>query len=167
MVDNNNNLTTSSNHLLVFNRNGIDSFQVQVQAFGLPGITMGTLPGQSYKITSYTIIGSTIEFNDLVCTIILDESMDSYFELYKWFMDLIRPEGANPIPYEQLQTTGNLHILNNNKGDQKFELAFYDIYPVSILDIPFETTSSDESNINVQVTFKYRKFCVIKNGKEY
>ena len=167
MVDKNNNLITTSDHLLVFNRKGIDDFQVQVQAFSLPGITLGTIPGQSYKISSYKIVGSTIEFNDLVCTIILDENMDAYFELYKWFIDLVKPEGVNTIPYEQLQTTGNLHILTNNKTDQRFELAFYDIFPVSILDIPFETTSTDESNVTVQVTFKYRKFCVIKNGNEY
>jgi len=167
MVDKNNNLITSSNHLLVFNRKGFEDFQVQVQSFGLPGITMGTIPGQSYKITSYKIIGSTIEYNDLVCTIILDEKLDSYFELYKWFMDLIAPEGVNTIPYEQLQTTGNLHILNNNKGNQEVILNFYDIFPVSILDIPFDTTTSDEGNITVQVTFKYRLFKVQKDKTEY
>jgi hypothetical protein len=163
----NNNLATTSNHLLVFNRNETNIFQIQVQGFGLPGITLGVMHGQSYKITSYDIIGSTIAFNDLVCTVILDETMDSYFELYRWLMDLVNPEGPNPIPYDQLQTSAQLHILSNNKGDQKVELSFYDIFPVSILDIPFTTTDSGESNITFQVTFKYRKFTMVKDGIEY
>mgnify|MGYP001590096599 CR=1 FL=1 len=165
-MDNNNNLQTTGNHLLVFNRKGFDPFTVNVQSFNLPGITLGAIPGATYKITSYKIIGSTIDFGDLTCNIILDEKMDSYAQLFKWMMELTEPEDVNPVMYLDCASTANLHILTNNRAVQKLSINFYELWPQAIQDIQFSTTSTDEPNLIVLVTFKYRLFRLVKDGIE-
>lgn len=159
------NLQKPTNHLFQITKPNLKTFTYQVQAVTLPGFAATTAAGVAPKIADFGIVGTTAIYGDLVMSILLDENMDSYFEMYKWLKELIEPEKGTPVKFNDSVSEGILFILTNNKTtNTDFEVNFHKIWPYSISEIPFETTTTDDGPMAFTVTFKYRTFDITRGG---
>ncbi len=160
------NTTKPTNFNFVISKPGIDKAQYQLQSVNIPAVTAGTVQGPSVKLSEFNIIGSTIAYSDLVCTFLLDENMDAYLDMYNWVKELIEPEANNPVPLSQAVADATLYVLTNNLTiHTDFRVHFYRIFPYSISEIPFTTTTTNDAPLTFTVSFKYRKFVIEQKNR--
>lgn len=158
------NLQKPTNHLFEITKPGMKTFNFQCQSVMLPGFSAGTVGGASPKIGDFAIIGTTATYGDLVLSILLDEKMDSYFELYKWLKELIEPEKGNPVSFKDSVAEAILFITTNNKSFMDFSVEFHQIWPYAVSEIPFDTTTTDDAPLTFTATFKYRTYTIHRDG---
>lgn len=162
------NLQKQTNHLLQINKRGTGAFEVMIQSFALPGIALSEAGGPAPKIAGFSVVGTSVGYSDLVCKVLLDENMNSYFDIYKWVKELCEPEKHNGVKFNDSVSEASLYVLTNNKTtDTKFIVNFHRLWPVNLGEIQFDTTTTDDQVITVDVTFKYRTFTINRDGVEY
>lgn len=159
------NLQKPTNHLFEITKPGLKTFTFQCQAVMLPGFSASTAAGAAPKIQDFAVIGSTAIYGDLVCSILLDENMNSYFELYKWLKELIEPEKGNSVSFRNSTAEAILFITTNNKTlNNDFAVEFHQLWPYAISEIPFDTATTDDAPLTFTATFKYRTFTIVRDG---
>lgn len=162
------NLQKPTNHLFKITKPGLKTFEFQVQAVTLPGFSASTAAGAAPKIQDFAIIGSTAIYGDLVLSILLDENMDSYFEIYSWLKELVEPEKGTPVKFNDSVAEATLFITTNNKTlNNDFAVDFHKIWPYAVSEIAFDTTTTDDAHLSFTATFKYRTFTINRNGSNY
>ena len=83
-------LTTSLNYLqptsykLTIDRENYPNLEYFAQTVTHPGMIMNAVEQPYRKVTGIPFVGSSITYNELAATIILDENMSSYTEMYDW-----------------------------------------------------------------------------------
>jgi hypothetical protein len=131
------------------------------QQVNLPSVSMGIVTNVPSPFGQNPLHGDKLEFGAMNVTIRVDEDMDVYLEIYNWMRSIADPEGFDG--YEALRdgpgiySDASLIILNNSLNPQ-VEVKFYDMFPVSIGDIQFNTTDNDVASVTVDITFSYRFF---------
>lgn len=162
------NLQKPTNHLFQITRPNLKTFTYQVQAVTLPGFSASTAAGPAPKISDFSVIGTSAIYGDLVLSILLDENMDTYFEIYQWLKELVEPEKGTPVKFNDSVAEAVLYILTNNKTlNNDFAVNFHKLWPYAISEIPFDATTSDDAPLSFTATFKYRTFDITRNGTNY
>lgn len=154
-----NNLLTETNHLLVVNRPNTDDLQLMVQAFELPTLTINEVPGPAIKTENFQVPGTKMAFDPLSLTILLDEDLDSWYQVYKWMKEIVDPSAGNPIEILDSVSQAQLHILTNNKSNNNIVVEFKNIWPSILGGFSFSTNTDDDvPPIVFDVTFNYNSF---------
>lgn len=162
------NLQKHTNHLLTINKRNTGSFTLMVQSTNVPAITANEATAGAPKRAGFSIIGTALGFGDLTCKVLLDENMDSYFEIYRWIKELVEPEKHNPVKFNDSVSEASLFLLTNNKTDDtKFIIDFHKIWPISLSEINFDAATTDDAPITFDVTFKYRTLTIKRDGISY
>ena len=137
-----------------------------VQSVSIPAITVGEIPIATPFSTKIQMPGDLVSFGDLVVTFRVDEDMANYLEIYNWIRSITRidnftddatawsNEANNPM------SDASLTILNSAMNPNK-EISFADCYPISLTDVPLNTTLSDIDYVECTASFKFRKFDVL------
>lgn len=159
------NLQKHTNHLLTINKRGTAAFTLMIQSTSIPAIIATEAAAGAPKRAGFSIIGTAMNFSDLTCKVLLDENMDSYFELYKWLKELVEPEKHNAVHFNDSVSEASMYLLTNNKTDDtKFIIDFHKLWPIGISEINFDTATTDDAPITFDVTFKYRTFTIKRDG---
>jgi hypothetical protein len=91
----------------------------------------------------------------------VDEDMQSWYELYDWMWQLGNPESYNKRG--RLSDEDNLInsvtsdaslFVKTNSNNPNIKVVFKDVYPVELGGLPFNSTSSQEF-LTSSVTFAY------------
>jgi hypothetical protein len=159
----NTNLLQPTKFLMSFDR--IRDTQYFLQAVNLPGIT-----GQQIRVPTpgldYYSAGDKIEYNNLSITFILDEEMLSWRNIHKWFRSFASPEGTTErkalaeiqepaaIYEKSPYSDGVLNILTN-LNNTNFRIDFYNLFPISLSDVDFDTRLSADHTMTATATFVY------------
>jgi len=136
------------------------------QKVNLPGLS-----GQTPKVpTPFKEIHETTDhltYNDLVVTFEIDENLSNWLEIHKWmvglgypessqsFADLVNDQSTTYRPKTGSKYSDGTLLLLTNSLNANFEVKFKDLHPTSLSDIDFETTDSDDLNLQATVQFKY------------
>ena len=143
-----------------------------VQSVSIPAITVGEIPIATPFSTKIQMPGDLVSFGDLVVTFRVDEDMANYLEIYNWIRSITRidnftddatawsNEANNPMSDERVYSDASLTILNSAMNPNK-EISFADCYPISLTDVPLNTTLSDIYYVECTASFKFRKFDVL------
>ena len=114
---------------------------------------------------------SRLTFNDLIITFKVDESLQSYLEIHNWMRSLGEPESfqqykdiltRNGVGHPGVGDTvsdGTLTVYSN-KYQPKYRIIFHDMWPTSLSDLSFNTTDTDVTYLNADVSFKYMVYTV-------
>jgi len=133
----------------------------------LPNITLGsiTIP-TPFKFID--IANNKLDYGDLQITFMLDENLESYYEIYNWLVAIGFPDNfdqykkVKDAPKGSKETTvsdATLTILTSDMVPN-IEVQFEDLFPTSISEINFTVNDTDVNYVTMTATFKYRIYRV-------
>lgn len=134
-----------------------------LQSITLPSMTLGTVVTANPYVQLQTP-SNLISFSTLTLNYIVDENMESWFEIYNWMINLGNPESADKlgnltnVPGNRNSVTSNASLLvktNSNNGNIKF--TFFDIFPTDLGEITFTSTEGQEF-LTSTITFNYTHY---------
>ena len=163
------NLTTNFNYLqptsfkLVIDRENYPNLEFFCQSFQHPGMTMSSVEVPFKRIGSVPLPGDKLVFSEVILTILVDEDMKSYTELYSWMEDLIEKNYTSAIASKRSDTLSpsqadiTVGILNNKNVLTK-SLIYRDAVPTLLGDLNFESIAGGESFLSFPASFRFSYF---------
>ena len=149
-----------SNNKFDFVLKRIPNFTFLVQGVNLPGLTIQS-SSINTPFSAVSIPGNQITFGSLSLTFMVDEDMQSWYELYNWIVQLGNPKGYNKVgtltgkPGSVTSTTSDATLyVKTNSNNPNFQFNFIDVYPTELGEMSFATTDNQEF-ITSTATFNY------------
>lgn len=128
----------------------LEIFPYYLKNFSIPGITFNHPEVYSRASSKVFFVADNINFNEMSCSIILDEDYKTYFELMSKVFNQFDPETGT----FRTQEFDLFVILQNQKGNDLFKIEFHNARLSSIGDIEL-TTEGDEVTNSLDVSFVY------------
>jgi hypothetical protein len=167
----NTNLLQPTKFLMSFSR--IPDTQYFLQSVNIPGITGYQVPVSSPGL-DYFVAGNKISYSNLTITFLLDEEMLSWRNMHRWFRSFASPEGTderNALTDVQNAKNSKSHAMGpysdaslnvlTNLNNTNFRIDFYNMFPISMSDIQFDTRLSAEETMTCDATFVFQHFNLI------
>lgn len=160
------NLLQPTKFILTFDR--IGSTQYFCQSVNIPGINLGQAPISTPTLDVFAP-GNKITYNPLSIHFTVDEKLQTWQELHAWFRSIASPESYGErkrLTDMQNQFTKNklknysdatltvLSSLNN----PILRVKFYNVFPITLSDIIFDTTLSADDIISADCVFMFDYF---------
>jgi hypothetical protein len=170
-VPENTDLLQPTKYILTFDR--LPSMQYFCQEVNIPGISIGTAEFAT-PILNLKMPGTKINYENLNITFLVDQNLNSWNEIYKWFRNIASPESIEQR--DALSTTVKMNGINAKKYNYEsdatlsvltnmnrvnFKIHFLNIYPISLTGINFNTTLSADEVIKCSATFNFDYFNII------
>lgn len=161
-------LTQNINYLqptsfkLSIDRTNYPNLEFFVQNFTHPGLMMPASEMPIRRLQSIPYPGESLTINELSATILLDEDMESYSEMYNWIRR-IQVTDMNGNQNTQRGNTANPHaditlsILSSHNNLSK-QVRYVDAIPTSLGDISFEATATGTEFITFIASFRFSYF---------
>ena len=165
MPDNPENINFLSNLGFKFSIRKLPNISWFVQSVSLPGIVVPSAEHPTPFQMTYRP-GRTVEYNPLLISFKADEELNTFIELTNWMRGIGFPEsygeysrnvrGQNSHP-DAVMSDGTLMILNSNMVPTH-EVQFFDLFPIELSPLEFNSASSDIEHLTVQATFQYLRY---------
>ena len=138
------------------------------QEVNLPGMTLPTIDINT-PLSLIPYAGDIITFEDLVVEFLIDEDMKNYTSIYNWMVGLGFPrQNEQYANFIDQQTVGFsrstkessdavLQILGSNLNPVKV-IRFFDIIPVSLSSLNFQSTTTDVNYLTGSATFRINRY---------
>jgi hypothetical protein len=122
------------------------------QKANIPGVTLGQAVQQTPNIDLFHS-GTKLEYNTFDITFLVNEDLTAWTTLYNWMVELSSVDAT----YTKRQESRKQAILTvmSNLNNPKVRVKYYNLFPISISDLEFDTTSSAEEHITATVSFRY------------
>lgn len=143
----------------------------------LPHVTFfcqsATIPGLSFSpveiptpFKSLYREGGPLDIGTFTVTVLVDEDMNNYLEIYNWMLGLTFPnkfeEYANLLEGDGLYSDATLHIMSNAKNPNLY-VSLKDIFPISMGDISMSVNQTDVQPAQFDISFQVNSFTVTAN----
>ena len=163
----NTNLAQANKFLLSFDR--LPALTYFCTAAPIPGVSVGTAK-QTNPFADAPIPGDKMEYEDLEITFLVDEALLSWTSILDWIRGYAFPENFDQyknLPLQQkLQVSADtksqysdaMLTVYSNKNNPVLQIAFTDLFPVSLSGVEFSTQQSAENILTARATFKYTNF---------
>ena len=137
-------------------------------AVNIPGVSVGQAPIAFPSLTVYSP-GNQLAYNNFNVDFNVDESLETWKELYNWFKSFASPNGtdernclssqANQYtnttkPWYSDATLTVLNALNN----PVVRIQFTNMFPVGLADLNFDTKQSADDIMTGTANFVYQQF---------
>jgi hypothetical protein len=118
------------------------------QSISFPTVTLNTatIPNPFQRIP---VAGTELTYGTISVNFKIDEDLTNYKEIYNWMLALGFPES-----YEQYKALAEKSSVDS----QKHEVKFYDIFPVGLTGMKFDSTLNDVAYLEASAEFSYRMF---------
>lgn len=132
----------------------------------LNAVTQLTLPSITCTPTTarhstgiYPLMGEVIEFEQMSCTIQLDEQWNNYFSILDWFYSLRNPGMLKTHKKDADSKANILFAIRGNQGGPNQRIMFFDVKPVGLsqVDLDIKTDETIVTNFNLQFAYSYFK----------
>lgn len=122
-----------------------------MQSTQLPSMQVegGIMPGMRRDVP---IPGSKVEFENLIINFMVDQNLDNYYEVYKWFQEI---QTAHEV--SDMVSDCSLHFLDGNNNVQR-TIDFVGAYPLIMTELSLNSDDSDTVPVTCSVTFNYQYF---------
>lgn len=132
--------------------------ELYAQSLNVPGFTVGTPERFTNTGRDYNLTGDKIFYNDFTVSFIVDEAMESYFELLDWCKRIVNEPMLPPGKgFSREVSDMTLHILTNN-SNVNISCTFKDCFPYTVSDLPLNTMIDENSPVVADVTFKFSSY---------
>ena len=121
-----------------------------IQTVNLPGIALEGATIATPQLQNFSRHTGIITYEPLSVTFMIDEYLKNWQDIFEWM-----------IGEESKYTTAVLTILSSSMNPT-MEIHFKDIFPTSLSEIPFNSTTTDPIYQVATVSFNYTEY-IIKN----
>ena len=149
-----------SNNKFDFILRRIPNFTYFVQAVNLPSLSLQSTTVNT-PFSALSVPGNQIGFGTLALTFIVDEDMQSWYEIYNWIFKLGNPKGFDKRgglkDKDELidsVTSDATLFIKTNANNPNFKIEFYGVYPTELGDMQFSAVDNQDF-ITSTVTFNY------------
>lgn len=156
-------LLQPSKYTLTFGR--LPSVQYFCQKVNIPGFHYPNVL-QPTPFIDRRIPGNKITYANLEIEWILEETLQSWLEIYAWgrgladttsfknYQNLDKQSSTlTAVPYPQYSDA--ILTVNSTQNNPKLMIRFRDCFPIELSSINMDTTTTDDSPITVNATFAY------------
>lgn len=163
------NQTNVTNFILEVSDSGLtETFKLNCQTVNLPGMTIpiSETPGGTQGINRAMRPGSTIEFDPMMVTFLVDRELNGWLEIYKWMLSLnnyITHESKGWHPKGQPEAV-TIHILDNTKTKIILSVHYYGAFPTNMSEVEFTYREDSDPAVPCTVSFGYKSFAVEIDG---
>lgn len=128
-----------------------------IQTVGLPGMSLSTTDTATPFVTIPN--AGKITYSPLTITFRVNEDLSDYLEINSWMEGLGAPSAFTQYADLKDSTEGIYSdatlVINNSRKRGNISATFYDIFPIDISDLEFNTTDTDVNYIECTVEFRY------------
>ena len=168
----NTNLAQSTKYLLTIDR--IPTTQYFCQSANIPGVGL-TQASFNTPFVDIPVMGNKLLYNPFNIKFLVDEPMDSWKQLYDWFLAISAPSGFDERNY--ITALQNKSIIDkkslpnysditltvlNALNNPVLRIQFINAFPTSLTDINLDTTLSADTIITADASFSYEYFNIIE-----
>lgn len=156
----NTNLLQPTKFLLTFNR--IKSTTYFCQTVNLPSITLGEVDRASPFLDMYSP-GTKLKYDPLDISFILNEDMESWRNLYDWFLSIADPDGFEKRDHSS-ELQNNKHLsdatltIMSNLNNPLLRIYFTNCFPLTMGSINFDTRQDSDTILTCDATFRYQSY---------
>ena len=118
-----------------------------VQTVSLPGISLSPMEIGLPQREGFARSGGTISYEELSIAFLVDEYLKNWMEIYNWI-----------IGYPSY-TSGVLTILSSSMNPT-IEAHFKQLFPTSLSELAFDSTTADPTYHQASVSFKYTEYTI-------
>lgn len=154
-----------SNNKFDFVLDRIPNFTFFVQSVNLPSMALQSTTVNT-PFVQLSVPGNQLSYGQLSMTFMIDENMQSWYELYNWMFQLGNPTSLNKRGTLTGEAGSNTNILSDgtlfiktNANNPNYKVSFFDMYPNDLGDITFSTTDNQDF-LTSNVTFNYTYYTV-------
>lgn len=128
----------------------------------IPSVTIGEVPVGN-KFVSLHVPGSSIQFDQLKVSFLVDEEFSNWNEIYKWMRQIVPFEDFTEIlnSDQKYYSDATIHCLNSAKRPN-VNFVFKKLFPISIDGFDLNTMLTDSSPISINATFVFESFAMEK-----
>lgn len=137
----------------------------------IPSITLASIERPTPFVNT-PIPGEIMTFSELSLQFLIDDQMKNYKAIYNWLIGLGFPQdhkqyqnlvnSSNSTVYSELTrnySDATVTVLDSqNNATNSFK--FYDLFPISLDPVQFESTAMDVNYVIGSATFKYTYFTI-------
>ena len=147
----------------------IGDVQYFCQSVNLPGVNLGQSPISTPMLDIFAP-GNKITYNPFNIHFNVDSSLNSWYQIHQWFRSIASPQSFE----ERRRLTA---VQNQNKATKALEsysdatltilsslnnpilrVRFYNLFPISLTDITFDSAQSADDIITADATFVFDYF---------
>lgn len=162
-------LTTNLNYLqptgfkVVIDRTKYPNMEYFVQSVSHPGASLAPVELPVRRITSVPLAGDKMTFTEVSFSIILDENMKSYKEMFNWMTRIVNDgqvsgleRGTGTPTYADI----TLHVLSSHNNTTQ-KVRYLDCVPTSLGNIEFTSTQGDVTYLTFDASFRFSQFEIV------
>ena len=137
------------------------------QSASIPDVSIGVRDIQT-PVNDFSIPGDKLSYGDLNLRFMVNENLDNYYEIYKWLKGLTNPKHQDEFlkyiatvdekgrvdNFEKTMSDARLLILNSNYNVCSV-INFYNIFPISLTTLEFDSSATDVNYFTAVVNYKY------------
>jgi hypothetical protein len=140
-----------------FTLNRSPNLSYNIQRLSFPGINVNF----STMATPFVPIpiNSRLDYNPLTFTFKVDEDLNNYLEIYNWALEIAAPDSFSQYKKDSTKVDANLIIMTSSMRPN-ISIDFYDLFPISLSDMEFDTSNQDINYIDASVSFKYLRYTI-------
>ena len=161
----NTNFLQPTKYLLTFGR--IPTIQYFCQTANIPGVSMGSIVVNTPTI-DIKVAGNKLTYEEFEIEFTVDESIQSWTELYKWLLAFASPKGLSSRAEQMsLQNQSTKYLDNYSEAtltvmsslnNPLFRINYHKVFPVSVSGIQFDVKLSADTIVTAKATFAYEYF---------
>jgi hypothetical protein len=123
----------------------------------LPGISLGEVVHPT-PLMQTQVPGNDLIYEPITIEFLVDEDLQAWKEVYNWLNGLGFPDEYGQYAAQKkkghIYSDATLIILNSNMNPNH-RIVFKDLFPTTLSEILFDSSSADLGTIKASVTFRY------------
>lgn len=165
---NNIDLLQSTKFRIIFNR--LPGMVYFCQQANLPGISLTEIPRPT-PFTELYVPGEKLIYDTLNVSFLVDEDLLGWKQIHDWMRGITFPSDFKEYfnlqaqnsqtrnftsePALQQQYTEAIMTIHTNKNNPNLRVKFYEVFPISLSTIIFNTTETAENIIIADASFRF------------
>ncbi len=147
---------------IIISRSEYPHIQFFAQEVMHPSLDLPSADTPFRRVGNLPFPGDTLTFGQLSMTIMMDEEMKVYEEIYSWLIRLVnekhKPQTGNLYPGNELSSYADmrLSVLTSHNNPNRL-IKYVNVLPVNLGEITF-TATSDGQYITFPATFRFDYF---------
>lgn len=102
-------------------------------------------------------VGNSVQWQPLVLSIIPDEHLRNYLEVFDWCMKLAFPESFEQFDPADVVSDATFNLLNSNKKPV-LNITYINVYPFMMDSINFDSTQETIQYQHINISFLYDRW---------